>query len=170
MIRVVRFSASMAELKTKPTSASMPAFLAAIEDPAKRADAERIDGLMREASGEPGKLWGTNIVGYGECHMVYETGRELDWFWVGFSPRKANTTLYIMPGFANYGPLLAKLGKVKTGASCLYVKRLADVDEAVLTELITDSVHFMRERYGGSVEPAKPPGKKAPAKKAPAKK
>ncbi len=140
----------MAELKTKPSQASAADFLAAIPAASTRADAERIDAIMQTATGEPGKLWGASIVGYGQCHMVYETGRELDWFIVGFSPRKANLTLYIMPGFSTYEPLLAKLGKHSIGKSCLYVKRLADVDVEVLTELIGASVEFMRAKYAGA--------------------
>ncbi|MFV8754939.1 DUF1801 domain-containing protein [Nannocystaceae bacterium ST9] len=165
----------MAELKTKPSDMSVAAFLASIADPATRTDAERIDAIMREVSGGPGKLWGSAIVGYGDCHMVYESGRELDWFLVGFSPRKANLTLYIMPGFADYDAKLAELGKHSTGKSCLYVKKLADVDEAVLRELVEGSVEYMRAKYGGVPAVAKkaakkPAAKKPAAKKTPAKK
>lgn len=137
----------MAELKTKPSQASVAAFLAAIEDPTKRADAKRVAAIMRKASGSSGKLWGSSIIGYGECHMVYETGRELDWFVVGFSPRKANLTLYIMGGFADYEARLAKLGKHTIGKSCLYIKKLADVDVDVLTELVVASVEYMQATY-----------------------
>ena len=146
----------MAELKTKPSQASVASLLAPL-DPDKRRDAEQVDALMRELTGAEGQLWGSNIVGYGSCHMVYASGRELDWFMVGFSPRKANLSLYIMPGFADYGPLLAKLGKHGVGKSCLYVKRLADVDLDVLRSLIAKSVEHMRATHGPSAAAAKKP-------------
>lgn len=136
----------MAELKTKPTAASVEAFLAAIDDPQKRADAEAIAGIMAKVTRSPGKMWGPSIVGYGEHHYVYESGREGDWFVVGFSPRKRDLTLYIMPGFADYEPLLGQLGKHKTGKSCLYINKLADVDVKVLTKLIRESVAHMKAK------------------------
>ena len=133
----------MAEPKTKPTQASVEQFLASIAEPDRRSDAETIAGIMARATRSPGKMWGPSIVGFGDYHYVYESGREGDWFLVGFSPRKRDFTLYIMPGFDAYAELLAQLGKHKTGKSCLYLKRLADVDTAVLEELITASVEAM---------------------------
>ncbi len=132
----------MAELKTRPQggAAEVKAFLAAIPDAARRADAQAIFKLMREATGKPAQLWGDSIVGFGRYHYKYASGREGDWFLTGFSPRKQALTLYIMTGFTRYAALLAKLGKFKTGKSCLYLNRLADVDLAVLRELIEASV------------------------------
>ena len=104
---------------------------------------------MRKATGSRARLWGSNIVGYGQYHYKYASGREGDWMLVGFSPRKHSLSIYIMPGFEPYAALMKKLGKYKTGKSCLYINSLADVDEAVLEQLIAESVATMRERYGG---------------------
>ena len=103
--------------------------------------------MMRKATGCRAKMWGKDIVGYGKYHYKYASGREGDWMLVGFSPRKRNLSVYIMPGFDPFAALLDKLGKYKTGRSCLYINSLADVDEAVLEELIAESVKTMRERY-----------------------
>ena len=92
-------------------------------------------------------MWGPSIVGYGKYHYRYSSGREGDWMLVGFSPRKQNLSVYIMPGFKSFASLLRRLGKYKTGKSCLYINSLADVDEAVLEQLISESVKLMRERY-----------------------
>jgi len=93
-------------------------------------------------------MWGPSMVGFGSYHYKYASGREGDWFLVGFSPRKRDLTVYIMPGFERYATLLGKLGKHKTGRSCLYLKRLADVDIGVLEQLISDSVAHMKQKYG----------------------
>lgn len=130
----------MAELKTKETEASVDEFLATLEDETKRADCRRIIELMSAATGAPPKLWGSAIVGFGNRTLKYETGRELDWMIVGFSPRKQNLTLYLSIGDESSAERLARLGKHKTGKGCLYLKRLADVDEGVLNELIEASV------------------------------
>ncbi|MEM6993784.1 MAG: DUF1801 domain-containing protein [Myxococcota bacterium] len=137
----------MADLKTKATKASAAAFLNAIEDDAKRKDAKRVAKMMRAATGERARMWGTSIVGYGKYAYTYASGRSGEWPLVGFSPRKANLVLYIVPGFSKYAALMKKLGKFKTGKSCLYVKKLDDVDLAVLERLITASVAFMRKKY-----------------------
>lgn len=137
----------MAELKTKQNKASVAAFLNAIDDKQKRADAKKIASMMRAATGSRAKMWGTAIVGFGSYHYKYASGREGDWMLVGFSPRKQNLTLYIMPGFSKFDALMAKLGKHSTGKSCLYIKRLADVDAKVLEKLITGSVKHMRKTY-----------------------
>lgn len=137
----------MAELKTKQNKASVSAFLNAIDDKQKRADAKKIASMMRAATGSRAKMWGTAIVGFGSYHYKYASGREGDWMLVGFSPRKQNLTLYIMPGFSKFDALMAKLGKHSTGKSCLYIKRLADVDTKVLEKLITGSVKHMRKTY-----------------------
>lgn len=129
--------------KTQATTADVDAFLAAIPDPGRREDCQRIRALMEAATGAPARLWGPSIVGFGVYHYRYESGREGDWMVTGFSPRKNDLTLYIMPGFARYEALMAKLGKHKTGKSCLYIKRLADVDMAVLETLVRDSVAEM---------------------------
>lgn len=134
----------MAELKTKPNSGDVEAFLNAVEDKQKRADSFAVLDLMQEVTGAPAKMWGDSIVGFGEYSYRYASGREGDWMLVGFSPRKANLTLYIMSGFEQYDALLAKLGKHKTGKSCLYIKRLSDVDTAVLRELVQKSVAHMQ--------------------------
>ena len=137
----------MAELKTKQNKASVAAFLNAIDDKQKRADAKKVAAMMREATGSRARMWGTSIVGFGSYHYTYASGREGDWMLVGFSPRKQNLTLYIMPGFSTFDSLLAKLGKYKTGKSCLYINKLADVDEQVLVKLIQASVKHMRKKY-----------------------
>lgn len=138
----------MAELKTKATEASVKDFLDAIPDERARKDCRAIAALMKKATGAAPKLWGPAIVGFGQYHYKYESGREGDWFLTGFSPRKQNLTLYIMAGFDRYDELMARLGKFKTGKSCLYVKRLADIDQKVLKELITASVKHMKKLYG----------------------
>lgn len=133
----------MAELKTKATDESVAEFLAKVEDTARRADCEAVRAMMQRATGCEAKMWGASIVGFGKYAYKYESGRTGEWMVTGFSPRKTNLTLYIMPGFARYDALMARLGKHKTGKSCLYLKRLADVDTAVLEELITASVEAM---------------------------
>jgi len=137
----------MAELKTKKNDASVVDFLATVTDETKRADAEIVLAMMREATGEEPVMYGGSIVGFGSYRYEYASGREGHWFLTGFSPRKQNLTLYIMPGFSAYGALLADLGKYKTGKSCLYIKKLADVDTAVLNQLIERSVAYMAKKY-----------------------
>jgi len=130
----------MAELKTKKTEQSVEAFLDNIADEQTREDCRVILNMMREATQSPPKMWGPAIVGFGDYHYKYASGREGDWFLAGFSPRKQNLSLYIMSGFSEYDELLKQLGKYKTGVSCLYVKRLADVDLSVLKKMIEMSV------------------------------
>jgi hypothetical protein len=134
----------MAELKTRETNASVAEFINSISDEVKRSDAQTIVKLMEEVTGEKPRMWGDSIVGFGHYHYRYASGREGDWFLVGFSPRKQNLTLYIMSGFDDYEDLRAQLGKHTVGKSCLYVKKLADVDEPTLRELIRQSVDHMR--------------------------
>ncbi len=136
----------MAELKTKKNDASVMDFLNSVENDTRRSDALKVNELMNEITGEEPKMWGGSIVGYGSVHLKYASGRELDWMLIGFSPRKQSLSLYIMDGFKKYDELLSKLGKFKTGKSCLYVNKLEDVDIQVLTELVTLSVEFMRNR------------------------
>ena len=137
----------MAELKTRPTNASVAAFIDTIEDRQKKSDAKKVAAMMRRATGARARMWGTSIVGYGKYYYTNTAGREFEWMLTGFSPRKTALTVYIMPGFGRFDRLMKKLGKYKTGKSCLYVKRLSDVDEGVLFELISESVERMRETY-----------------------
>jgi len=133
----------MAELKTKLSDASVEAFLDRIDDERKRQDSYAILAMMQEVTGAKAKMWGDSIVGFGSYHYKYASGREADWMLVGFSPRKQNLTLYIMSGFEQYDELLQRLGKHSTGKACLYIRRLADVDLAVLRELVRLSVEHM---------------------------
>lgn len=137
--------AKNAELKTKLNDASVEDFLNAVEDEQARADCFEITKIMKQVTKAEPKMWGTSIVGFGTYHYKGKSGREGDWMLVGFSPRKQNLTLYIMAGFDRYDELLKKLGKFTTGKSCLYIKKLADVDKKVLKELVTESVKVMKQ-------------------------
>jgi hypothetical protein len=137
----------VAENKTKATGASVTAFINSIDDKQKRADARKVAAMMRKATGKRAKLWGPSIVGYGTYHYKYASGREGDFLMTGFSPRKQALTVYVIPGFEHFETLMNKLGKYKTGKSCLYIKRLSDVDEKILEQLINRSVKYMREHY-----------------------
>ena len=130
----------MAENKTKPTDASVEDFLGKIEDEKVRRDSEKISELMEKISGEPPKMWGESIVGFGYRRIKSKAGREVDWLEVGFSPRKQNLTLYLNIGEGWDKDLLSKLGKHKVGMGCLYFKRLSDVDETILAKLIEKSI------------------------------
>jgi len=130
----------MAEMKTKENKESVSAFLAGIPDAARREDALAVAAMMRAATKTEPRMWGPSIVGYGAQHYKYASGREGDWFRIGFSPRKDALTVYITSSFAQYPELMAKLGKYKTGKACLHIKRLTDVDEKVLKQLITRSL------------------------------
>lgn len=136
----------MAELKTKKNEQNVAKFLASIKDEGTRADCETIVTLMRQATKAEPKMWGSSIVGFGDYHYKYESGREGDWFLTGFSPRKQNLTLYIMPGFAQYNELMAQLGKYKIGKSCLYINGLADIHVPTLKKLIQASVKQMQAK------------------------
>ena len=133
--------------KTRPETASVTGFLAALPDPQQRADSEIVLDMMRAATGCEPVMWGSSIVGFDQYRYRYDSGREGDMPIVGFSPRKQSLVLYIMPGFADHDALLARLGKHSTGKSCLYVKRLADVDRGVLERLVRGSVEEMRRRH-----------------------
>ena len=137
----------MAENKTKPTEVSVDDFLDAVPDPQRRADGKTLRALMERLSGEPAKMWGPSIVGFGTCHYKYDSGREGDMPRIGFSPRAKELVLYLASDFPRYQGLMDRLGKYKTSKACLYVKRLADVDEAVLEELCAESLDHMREKY-----------------------
>lgn len=132
----------MAELKTKPTDANVSEFLNAIADDQKRADALTLCALFEKVIGVPPKMWGPAIVGFGQYHYKYESGQEGDWFIAGFSPRKANFSLYIMPCMdAGYADFLSRLGKHKTGKSCLYLTKLQQIDLDVLQEMLRHCVN-----------------------------
>jgi hypothetical protein len=135
----------MAELKTKVNDASVEAYLNSVEDEKKREDSLAVLQLMAEVTGAEPKMWGDSIIGFGNYHYKYASGREGDWFLAGFAPRKQNLTLYIMAGFDGYEALMASLGKYKTGKSCLYIQKLEDVDTAVLKQLIKQSVEHMQK-------------------------
>jgi hypothetical protein len=135
----------MAELKTKKTAASVSSFLAGIADESRRKDCKAVARLMKDATGATPRMWGPSIVGFGAMRCRYASGREVDWFLAGFSPRKDSLTLYLMPNLDAHGGLLKKLGKHTTGKSCLYIKRLEDVDHAVLKRLIADGVKAARK-------------------------
>ena len=139
----------MAELKTKATKASVTEFVRDIADKRKRADCRKIAAMMRAASGKRARMWGTSIVGYGSYDYKYASGREGTWMEIGFSPRAQNISIYIMPGFSGFQPLMKKLGKYKTGKSCLYIKSLDDVDQKVLEKLMVESVKKIRRIYPG---------------------
>ncbi len=135
-----------AELKTKPNDVSVEDFLNEISDEQKREDSQEIAALMEKATGAKPKMWGASIIGFGERYLKYESGRELDWMEIGFSPRKQNLTLYLTNGEAMDADLLAKLGKHKLGKGCLYFKRLSDVDKTILENLIKESVENIRKK------------------------
>jgi hypothetical protein len=134
----------MAELKTQKTDTSVEEFLYSVDNDRKREDSFEILEMMKEVTGEEPVMYGSSIIGFGSYRYKYASGREGEWFLVGFSPRKQNITLYIMSGFDNYENLLGELGKYKTGKSCLYVNKLDDVDEQVLRELVRESVDHMK--------------------------
>lgn len=132
--------AKKATLKTVETAASVDEFLATVPDETRRADAKAVCKLMQKATGEKPKMWGPAIVGFGHQVLKYPSGRELDWMLIGFSPRKANTVLYLMDGYDRHQDHLKKLGKHKTGKACLYIDKLADIDLKVLTQMVEASV------------------------------
>ncbi len=133
--------------KTQANSQSVKAFLDKLDDPVRREECLKVLRMMQKATGHKAVMWGTSIVGFGSYHYKYESGREGDFMLVGFSPRKSNLTLYIITGFSRYESLMEKLGKYKTGKSCLYLKTLEDVDFEVLTELVTLSSERVVAKY-----------------------
>ena len=137
----------MAENKTKPTQLSVAAFIEAITDQSRCADAKALVKLMQSASGEKPKMWGPSIIGFGSVHYKYDSGREGDMPLIGFSPRKAANVLYGVTGFTGAEALLAKLGKHTTGKGCLYIKKLSDVDQKVLETLVLKSLAAKRARH-----------------------
>lgn len=132
-------------LKTQRNKLSVRAFLDAVADEKRRRDALAVSRIMEDITGEKPAMWGASMVGFGSYHYRYASGQEGDWPLVGFSPRKDNLTLYIMPGFAEYGALLEKLGRHRKGMSCLYIKSLDDVHLPTLKTLVRQSVRHMKQ-------------------------
>lgn len=145
----------MAELKTKPTNASVSEFYKEIEDPQKRKDCKALGKIMRQVTQKRPKVWGTSMIGFGRYDYTYASGRSGSWFLCGYAPRKRDLTIYIMAGFGRMDDLLAKLGKHKHSKSCLYIKKLDDIDVDVLKEMISRSIAFLEERYGDGTSPAR---------------
>lgn len=143
----------MAELKTKRSKASVPAFLSKLPDPARRRDAKALNALMAKAAGAKGAMWGSAIIGYGETTYHGSSGRVVDWFPVGFSPRKSALALYLMSGLKAHVKLLKALGPHKIGGGCLYLKTLDGVDTKVLSQLIKESVKLNRRVAKGTARP-----------------
>lgn len=137
----------MAEIKTKATEVSVDDFLAAVPDAVRRADGEKVRAMLERVTGEEARMWGPTIIGFGSYHYKYDSGHEGTMCRLGFSPRKAELVLYVLTGEAEQQDQLARLGKHKTGKSCLYVRKLADVDEAVLEEIATGALAHMNEKY-----------------------
>lgn len=134
----------MAQNKTQKTTASVTDFIDGIADDSRRKDCRSVLKLMKAATGAPPRMWGPSIVGFGDWRYTSASGRACDWFKVGFASRKNAVSLYLMPGLGRHQALLKKLGKHKTGKGCLYIKQLADIDEAVLTQVIVDSVENLK--------------------------
>ncbi len=134
------------ELKTKVTDTSVSAFLNAVEPEQKRLDAFEILDIMKEVTGDEPKMWGPSIIGFGSYHYVYESGQEGDFMAIGFSPRKAKHSLYLIGGVENYPKLTSKLGKFNNGKSCLYVNKLSDIDKDVLKQLIKESYNYITNK------------------------
>lgn len=137
----------MADLKTQKNDKDVPEFLNNIENEQRKNDCFRLVQLMEEVTKEPPAMWGDSMVGFGSYHYKYASGREGDWFPVGFSPRKQNLTIYILSGFDPFKDILQDMGKYKTSSSCLYVKKLDDIDLDKLAILIRESTKFMKEKY-----------------------
>jgi hypothetical protein len=138
----------MAELKTRPTDASVEDFIAAVDGEERRADCRTLVDLMRRVTGAEPMMWGPSIVGFGTYHYRYASGREGDWMLAGFSPRKRELTVYVMAGFSGADETLARLGKHRASSgSCLYIKRLSDIDIDVLEELVRASIDHLRSTY-----------------------
>lgn len=137
----------MAEIKTRPTQVTVDDFIAAVENAARREEAKAVCAMMERVIGEPPQMWGPSIIGFGSYHYKYDSGHEGTMCRLGFSPRKAQLVLYILTGAAGENERLAKLGKHKTGKSCLYINKLADVDMTVLEDMTRDALAYMNARY-----------------------
>lgn len=137
----------MAEIKTKATEVSVDDFIGAIDNPQRREDAKTIRAMFERLTGEPARMWGPTIIGFGSYRYTYESGHSGTMCRLGFSPRKAELVLYLKTGAAGQDALFARLGKHKTGKACVYIKKLADVDEAVLEEMAAGTLAYMNEKY-----------------------
>ena len=145
----------MATLKTHATAAGVDAFLAAVTNETRRDDTRVVVDMMSRITGRPPVMWGDSMIGFDRYHYRYDSGHEGEYFITGVAPRKTALTVYIMPGFGTYGALMDRLGKYKTGKSCLYINKLADIDLGVLEDLIGSSVVEMRARYPDKVDDGK---------------
>lgn len=137
----------MAENKTRATDASVEKFLSTVEPDRKREEARKLDQLFQSVTGWSPRMWGPSMIGYGEYHYKYESGREGDFLATGFSPRKAKHSIYILPGYTNFEPILKRIGKHSVGKSCLYVNKLDDIDLDVLAELIRAGLDDLEKKY-----------------------
>ncbi|MFS0737900.1 DUF1801 domain-containing protein [Sphingomonas sp. 1P06PA] len=137
----------MAKIKTQPTPTDPHDFIAAVDDPKRRADAEAIVAMLERVTGHPPAMWGPSIIGFGSYDYRYDSGHSGTMCRLGFSPRKANQVLYVLTGAAGEEDRLARLGKHRIGKSCLYINRLADIDPAVLEQIATDAWDEMNRRY-----------------------
>lgn len=137
----------MAKNKTQPTEQSVKSFIDSLDDQQKIADSYSLIELMKEVTGCEPKMWGPSIIGFDQYHYNYESGREGDWLKTGFSPRKREFSIYIMSGFAKHDQLMKKLGNHRTGKSCLYVKKLEDINMDVLRDLVQESIKYVDEKY-----------------------
>lgn len=137
----------MAQNKTQPTTVDVDAFLSAVEPERRREDGQALNTLFKRVTGWAPVMWGPSMIGYGSYHYRYDSGREGESLATGFSPRKSNLSIYIMPGYADYSAILDRLGKHKTGKSCLYVNRLSDVDLDVLAELIQAGLNDLGRKW-----------------------
>lgn len=137
----------MAEVKTKPTKASVRKFIEAVPSDTKRRDSKALITLMQRLAGEKPVMWGPTMIGFGQYHYKYDSGHEGDCFRIGFSPRKAALTLYVMTGFERYPALMKRLGKYRAGKSCLYVNKLEDIDLGVLEQMIKVSLAEMKQKH-----------------------
>jgi|AntRauTorcE11897_2_1112592.scaffolds.fasta_scaffold13748_2 hypothetical protein len=139
-------SNQMAQNKTQKTEQSVEGFLNSIDHETRKKDGFELLKMMSDITGEPAKMWGTSIIGFGDYHYKYESGREGDFFIVGFSPRKQSMSLYLMTGFDGYQEMLSKIGKHKTGKSCLYINKLEDIDREALRDLINTSYKAFKNK------------------------
>ncbi len=138
----------MAAPKTVPTNQPVEEFIDRIDNENQRKDSRRLVEIMQRITGDQPKMWGDSIIGFGSYHYVYKSGREGDWLLTGFSPRKKNMTVYVMNGFKKYDEKLKKLGKCSNSVSCLYFKRLDDLEIGILEEILNHSVQYLRTKYG----------------------
>jgi uncharacterized protein DUF1801 len=137
----------MAEIKTRPTGVAVDDFIDKVPNPQRREDAKKVRAMMERLTGEPAQMWGPSIIGFGQYHYKYDSGHEGDMARMGFSPRASELVFYIVGDFARHQALMDRLGKYRTGKCCLYIKKLSDVDEAVLEALVVEGLAYMDEKY-----------------------